>query len=448
MKGMAIFRRGVVPAGAAILAAALAGVAGQDGGAGAGPARNQPVAGAAAPGAQAGGAIVVPAISFTGQGGGKVEVHERASEASRPYVHLWFKPGQWIEWTFDAQAGEYEIVFSYGARYDTRREVKVNGQPVKGLESVVMKNTGGWTAWKDLTLPAKVALKDGRNVLRITCLDDASLCLTRIRLDSGGKPILIDADRFSAQGGGPAQSVLSDEAGYFNMWDAKDHWLEWAVEAPQAGEYEVYLRYAALVPSVRGLQVNGEAGKGLESFPVEASGGWRYWVESKLPAKVGLKQGRNVLRLTNTEAKSLNLTAIRLAGAGGGDLLIRAVDFTGQGGGSVRVYAPSRHGYFNMWNDKGHWLEWTVDAPAAGEYEVKLTYSTKDKAPREVQVNGKVVKGLESVAPPPTGDWKTWKEFPLPGRVTLQKGKNVLRMTPLSEGGLNLDSITLTPAAK
>ena len=398
---------------------------------------------------QVGRAIVVPAVSFTDQGGGKVEVHDRASEGSRPYVHLWFKPGHWIEWAFDAAAGEVEIALSYSARYDTRREVKVNGQPVKGLESVVMTQTGGWTARKDITLPAKAALKDGRNVLRITCLDDASLCVTEIRLTgAGGKPIVIAGDRFRAQGGGQAQSVVSDEAGYFINWDARDHWLEWAVEAPQAGEYEVYLRYAALVPSARALQVNGAVAKGLESFAIEASGGWRYWVEAKLPAKVTLKQGRNVLRMVNTEGLSLNLTAIRLSGGDGKDVLIRAVDFVGEGGGAVRVSAPSRHGYFSMWNDKGHWLEWAVEAPAAGEYEVKLAYSTKDKSPREVQVNGKVVKGLESVAPPPTGDWKTWKEFVLPARVSLQKGRNVLRMTNLASGGLNLESITFTPAAK
>jgi len=39
-----------------------------------------------------------------------------------------------------------------------------------------------------------------------------------------------------------------------------------------------------------------------------------------------------------------------------------------------------------------------------------------------------------------------WREARLPARVGLKAGRNLLRMTSLGGGGLNLDEIRLTPA--
>ena len=60
-------------------------------------------------------------------------------------------------------------------------------------------------------------------------------------------------------------------------------------------------------------------------------------------------------------------------------------------------------------------------------------------------VNGAAAKGLESVTLDSTGDWSTWQEVTLPAPVTLKQGSNVLRLTALASGGLNLDEIRFAP---
>ena len=396
------------------------------------------------------GPIVIPAIHFTGQGGGQVNVMTKQEEASPSYAHLWHEKGHWLEWTVeDAAGGQYDVTLRYAARFPTSRRMQVNGRPVEGLESFSLEPTGGWTAFRDIRLSSPVSLAKGRNALRLTAQGDASLCLNRILLTSGhDRDIVVDGMRFSREGGGKAQRIVSDGGGYFILWNAKDHWLQWTLDDAPAGRYDVYLHYSTMAESPRDMQVNGQAVKGLESFTLAPTSGWRYWVEAKLPGGVTLKQGRNVIRMNSLGGKGFNLAAIRLVGPDGKDILIDAASFTDQGGGNVRVVAPSRHGYFNFWNEKGHWLEWTAAAPAAGKYELTLRYATRANSPRELRVNGEVVEGLESFTLPRTSDWKTWKQAKLSATVTLSNGRNVLRMTSLGGGGLNLDEIRLSPIAK
>jgi hypothetical protein len=279
---------------------------------------------------------VLSAAAFKGEGGYRVIP---VTEPMPAYVHFWSTPGHWLEWTIDgAAAGPYTVTLRYGEKFETRRELRLNGEAVPGLGSVPLPPTGGWAVFKELTLPARVTLGTGRNVLRLTCLDEVSVALSEIRLSSSGrKDIVIPAGAFSGQGGGAAQAVVSDQGGYFFGWDAKGHWLEWVVEAPVAGDYDLYLRYATLEPTERRVEVNGEAVKGLEAVAIDVTGGWRFWVERRLPAAVTLKAGRNVLRLVNPSGHSLNLNGLRLLGPGRQEIYVRAVDFSGQGGGAVSV---------------------------------------------------------------------------------------------------------------
>jgi hypothetical protein len=393
--------------------------------------------------------IVIPAISFTAEGGGKVSIRTQEEEVTPAYLHLWHTAGHWLQWTIEgAEAGQYTLTLRYGEKFSTRRELQLDGRPVTGLEGFTLDSTGGWTDWKEVALPARVALQQGQNVLRLTCLDETSLCLAGLTLAAPGrKPLVIDPARFSGQGGGKVQALVSDQGGFFFNWDDKGHWLEWTVDNAPAGQYDVFLRCTTLDRPTREMKVNGEVVKGLESFTIEPSGGWRNWVEVPLPAKAALRAGRNVIRLTNLGG-SLNMTSLRLSAPGQGDIIINAVDFTAQEGGKVRVVAQSRHGYFNHWDDKGHWLQWTVNAPVAGRYDVTLRYAAQQQSPREVRVNGEAVRGLEAVVLDRTPTWNDWREAKLPAPVTLRQGENLLRLTNLAEGGLNLDEIRLTLAAR
>ena len=100
--------------------------------------------------------------------------------------------------------------------------------------------------------------------------------------------------------------------------------------------------------------------------------------------------------------------------------------------------------WISMWYKPGHWIEWNVLAPEAGEYAMTLYYLTTYHPQRELRVNGAVVPGLEAFILPSTGDWRTWKQGTLPIEVNLQEGQNTLRLTSLDNTYAWLRQIVLS----
>ena len=278
--------------------------------------------------------ISVPAVSFTGQGGGEVEKPQprtRSGRSAGGYIQFWHTPGHWLEWTVEgAAAGEYDLTLGYAGKHDVTRSLAVNGTPVEALKSFALKRTGRWSTWSEAKLPASVKLAAGRNVLRLTCTDDASVRLREIKLSGAGKKdIVVNATDFSGEGGSRVQALKPPTKGYVIKWGGDKHWLEWAVDAPAAGEYAVHLHYAADGYCPRELQVNGRPVKGLEEFILPPTGDERNWTVGKLPVAVALKAGRNTLRMTGIGGRqrgvpavggAFGLSEIRLVCPPGGDV--------------------------------------------------------------------------------------------------------------------------------
>ncbi len=396
-------------------------------------------------GADASTPIVIPATSFTDQGGGEVSIRPRPGRGPT-HTHFWYTPGHWLEWTFDCEeAGPYELTLHYAALFSTSRRIEVNGETVDGLSEVALERTGNWNRFHRMRLPSQVPLREGENTLRITCLDETSLRLAGLAFrDSAGREIEIDGAAFVRQDGGHARRSVLARHGFIRFWNEQGHWLEWEVDVQDAGAYDVYLQYATLYNSPRELRVNGEVAEGLESFALPLTVNWQTWTEDRLPAPVHLEEGRQVLRMSSLGGRGLNLTGIRLSAPDMPELFIPGVDFVAEGGGEVTAYRPSRHDTFFRWDDPGHWLGWTVHAPADGDYELVLRYATRQRARREVSVGGTVVDGLDEVTFEPTGDWARWRETTLPANISLRAGRNKLRLTALG-GSLNLDEIRLIP---
>jgi hypothetical protein len=393
------------------------------------------------------GPIVIAGVAFSGEGGGAVGIIERYSEVTPAHVHYWHTPGHWLEWDVAVPApGDYGLALRYAAQFPTRRELSVNGRAAKGHDSLILEPTGGWKTWKTVTLPGTVRLKDGRNTLRIACRDETSVRLHQVLLTRRGREMFsVEGVAFDREDGGQAQKAASDRDGYCRFWTDEGHWMEWTIDDAKPGRYDLFLSYATLYRSPRQVQVNGQAAEGLDSFVMPLTGGWRRFVENKAPAPVWLRAGRNVLRMTSLGGRGFNFAGLRLVGEDRDEIYIPGVSFTGEGGGKVTRTGHARHGHPHSWDNKGHWLEWTLEAATEGRYDVALRYATRDRAPRELRVNGEVAEGLASFTVEPTGDWRAWAEARLPAPVTLKAGRNVLRMTSLG-GGLNVDEIQLTKA--
>ena len=266
---------------------------------------------------------------------------------------------------------------------------------------------------------------------------------------AGAEPIIIPALKFTGEGGGKVQTMDANTVGPVDFvmgWDANGHWLEYAVDAPAAGDYTVRLRYTTSHDAPRQVTLNGGEVKGLESVVLKAIGGWKNFKEMALPAPVTLKAGRNTLRLTSLGGRGCNLNLVTLAspGAGAKNIVLSAGSFTGQGGGKVEVIPGPRHGLFFMWNDAGHWIEWTIEGAKAGKHELRIRYATLASAGRQVTLNGEVVKGIEEFLFTTTDGWRRCEEASMPVPLILKAGRNVIRLTSLG-GSLNLDELRLIP---
>ena len=142
-------------------------------------------------------------------------------------------------------------------------------------------------------------------------------------------------------------------------------------------------------------------------------------------------------------------------------MLIEAEDFVGSGGTPVQVDPGSHHDahggacVFSFMGD-GSWLEWDIDVPAAGAWDLYARISCGDiGAFRQVALDGMAVDGLGLVAFPATGGWGhaegEWWLVRLTGAgdrpepLELAAGAHRVRVTGVLEKHLNFDYVALVP---
>ncbi|GAG52050.1 unnamed protein product, partial [marine sediment metagenome] len=140
-------------------------------------------------------------------------------------------------------------------------------------------------------------------------------------------------------------------------------------------------------------------------------------------------------------------------------ILVQAEDLTGQGGDKARIVTTkiAAVGTAVIGGDNpGHWVEWTVEAPAEGYYHLTLCYCTELALCRhELKVNGESAEPFRPIIFPSTGGWANssddWRLFTVPNPVAdhpllikLKQGKNTVRLTNLNGRGVNTDYLAFT----
>lgn len=153
---------------------------------------------------------------------------------------------------------------------------------------------------------------------------------------------------------------------------------------------------------------------------------------------------------TTRALKTVSLPPPALADVG--DLIVvEAERFVGQGGGEVRVCYPINvaKASISYWHkDIGHWLEWDLDVPEAGRYELWMRYTTASTGTRRSLLIDGTSPGDEfaDIAIPTTGGWSgtedNWAYARLASPLALTPGRHRLRLTNLADG-LGVDFFVL-----
>lgn len=139
-----------------------------------------------------------------------------------------------------------------------------------------------------------------------------------------GTSVLVEAESFSAQGGGEVK--LNDRktavrGSCFSHWDAEGQWVEWKARVPSEGYYNLSLCYCTDAPRQRALLVNGEAVADADEAVIPATGGfsngsddWRMFTfpepEGGKLLPVRFKAGENVIRMVNVGGGGINMDYI------------------------------------------------------------------------------------------------------------------------------------------
>ena len=186
--------------------------------------------------------------------------------------------------------------------------------------------------------------------------------------------------------------------------------------------------------SIRWRLPDGSVGEGASlKWTAPGSVGDRFAVVAKATDKDGH---------TGRASKVVSLPPPELAQPAG-LTRIEAEAFSGQGGGKMKICntVNASGKSISYWHqDIGHWLEWALDVPADGRYELWMRYATAcGKTRRSLQIDGALPNpAFADMAIPGTGGWSgtedNWRYLRLGVPLGLSVGKRLLRMTNLADG--------------
>jgi len=139
--------------------------------------------------------------------------------------------------------------------------------------------------------------------------------------------LVVGAAEMTGQGGGDVHYSDTKHGAVGRAilsWDAEGHWIEWTFDAPAEGYYNLSACYCSELDQIeREIKVNGAVQEPFAPMNFPSTGGWsggtddwRIWTAenpvSKHPLLIKLKQGKNVVRLTNTNGRGINVNYVAI----------------------------------------------------------------------------------------------------------------------------------------
>ncbi|MES2732845.1 MAG: carbohydrate-binding protein [Bacteroidota bacterium] len=261
------------------------------------------------------------------------------------------------------------------------------------------------------------------------------------------------------------------EGGNNLAFSDNSEWLEYTVNVATAGAYTLDARVSS--PFTTGsfhIEMDGTNVTGPLAVP--NTGGWQNW--QNVSKTVNLTAGQHIMRFV-IDAKEFNtnkftFTAqgnpqtqtpfpgpnpIAIPGVvesenfdnGGEGIAYHDTEETNFGGIGSRpgpdVFTASEGTNAIGWINTGEWLEYTVNAAAAGNYTINARVASVF-ATGVFHLEWDGVNISNAITVPNTGDWQTWQS--VTKTVTLTAGQHILRVF-VDAGNFNINKLTFSSAA-
>lgn len=255
--------------------------------------------------------------------------------------------------------------------------------------------------------------------------------------DTGPTILTYEAETASL-GGGTAVSSAVDGftgTGFVDYVSAAGESVEWTINVPTEGLYKLEFRYA-LGTGNRPLRIDVNAAVANASLAFPATGGWTTW--STVSMTTPLNAGSNTVRATSIGSSGGNVDSLSVIPVFV-DVLEAEAAVLGNGAVASSVIAGfTGNGFVDYVGSSGEFTEWTVNVPAAGQYELRFGYALgAGNRPLRIDVNGATANA--SLAFPATGSWTAWSTVSM--RVTFAAGANTVRATSIGSSGGNVDQL-------
>jgi glucose/arabinose dehydrogenase/N-acetylneuraminic acid mutarotase len=281
--------------------------------------------------------------------------------------------------------------------------------------------------------------------------------------------------------------------GYLDYQNPSGDYIEWTVVVPTAGTYDLSWRYTlGSGTSTRPLQLDVNGSTIVPSLEFVRTSNWSTW--AFVTQTVTLQTGENKIRLTATGSSGANFDYLRVlqaptaatavqqkvaidealavefatpnvtstlsepvdtnadstasvtvnnVNATGFDTIYQAEDANFVGASVVSGNGSTGTGYVDYQNPSGDYIEWIVNVPTAGTYDLSWRYANgKTNRPLALAVNG--VTQISNLSFFGTGSWQNW-QF-VTRSLTLQAGTNTIRLTATGSSGANFDYLRVLQA--
>ena len=438
--------------------------------------------------------------------GGQYRVQESVDIATDPnasnrHVVGWTKADEWMEYTVNVGTpGAYAIETRVaGAGSGGQFRILVDGADATGVLNV--PNTGAWNAYQVVT-SADVNVTLGVHTVRVAMVTEGSSghvgAFDFFRFAPGASgpvqtpfdfvpvdlPGTVQAEKFDTGGQGLAygDATTANEGGAYRAgegvdiaahagasngyvvgWTPAGEWLEYTVNVPVAGKYNLAARFGALGT---GGRFRIELAGATRDVTVPNTGGW-FAYQSVTANGLELASGVHTMRVSMVQAgtggsvAALDQFAFTSSGqaaypAGVAWPLPGWVDAENfdQGGAGVAyqdstaaneggVYRPAEqvgiaadagasNGFTVGWTKAGEWLEYTVNVAGAGNYAIATRVAGAGAGGQfRIWINGVDATGVLAV--PNTGAWNAYQIVQKTG-VALSAGIQRIRLEMVANG--------------
>jgi hypothetical protein len=240
-------------------------------------------------------------------------------------------------------------------------------------------------------------------------------------------------------------TVGSNQAGYngtgfVDYQNNSNDYIEWTVNVPSAGNYDLNFRYA-LPSGDRPLELKVNGSTQIASLGFPGTGDWTQW--EMVTSNQNLNAGTNTIRLTAIGSSGGNIDELVVGSiAPQGPFYHQAEDAT-VSGATVESNQTGYNGtgFVDYQNNSNDYIQWTVNVPSAGNYDLSFRYALPSgDRPLELKVNGSTK--IASMGFPGTGGWTQWGT--VSSNQALNSGNNTVRLTAIGSSGGNIDELVVS----